>query len=208
VNDFDELIGADVTGAEREKLNRVHNLLVESGPPPALPAALADVPQPGKVSTLRQQTPPRKLALVAAALIALLVTFTIGFATGKKNGSTATPVQTVELSGTSAAPRAEARLDVQRPVSGNVPMTLEVSGLPRSASQYYVVWLVRNGQQIAPCGSFVISKLTRGPTTLMFSVPYSLKKGDTWIVTRRDRQSYGGGAPRRSLPPVTVLKPA
>ena len=200
MNDFDELIGADVAGAERMRLLAVHEALVEAGPPPELPETLRDVPQPGKVSVLRKQTPLRKVALLAAALIVLVATFGIGYTTGAKTTDTAKAVWTLDLSGTGAAPRAKAVLDVQRQISGNVPMTLEVSGLPRSASDYYVVWLVRNGQRFAPCGSFVISRPTR-TATLKFTAPYALKKGDTWVVTR---QTYGN----HSLSPTTVLKPA
>jgi hypothetical protein len=200
VNDFDELIGTDVPGAERTRLLAVHEALVEAGPPPELPETLRDVPQPGKVSTLRQQTTPRKLALLAAAFLIAVAVFTIGFATGKKATDTAKPVETLQLSGTPSAPRAKATLDVQREVSGNVPMTLEVSGLPRSTSEYYTVWLVRHGQTVGSCGSFVISKPTR-TATLKFTAPYSLKKGDTWEVTRQAYGRYYRGS-------TTVLQPA
>ncbi len=33
---LDELIGADTTGAERERLQRAHDMLLEAGPPPEL----------------------------------------------------------------------------------------------------------------------------------------------------------------------------
>lgn len=201
MNDFDELIGADVAGAERERLLAVHTALVEAGPPPELPATLLDVPEPGKVSALRKQTAPRKFALLAAAVILLGVAFTIGFATGQKNSATGTPVKTIELSGTAKTPHAEGTLDVQRQVSGNVPMTLEVSGLPRvAAPEYYVVWLVRNGQRFAPCGTFVVSQPAR-PLTLNLTAPYALEKGDTWIVTRQGYGSHG-------TKPTTVLQPS
>lgn len=201
MNDFDELIGADVAGAERERLLAVHTALVEAGPPPELPDSLRDAPRPGDVSTLRKQTAPRKFALLAAAVIILVVAFTIGYATGLKKSSSAKPVETIEMTGTKEAPKAEAVLDVQQPVSGNVPMSLEVSGLPRiAAPEYYVVWLVRNGQRLAPCGSFVISKPVR-TLTINLSAPYALEKGDTWIVTR---QMYGP----TTATPTTVLKPA
>src|SRR5205807_4833909 len=39
--EFDELLGPDVPAEERARLQRVHDLLVEAGPPPALPPALA-----------------------------------------------------------------------------------------------------------------------------------------------------------------------
>ena len=42
--DFDELVGAETTGAERERLRGVHELLVEAGPPPELPRELEEGP--------------------------------------------------------------------------------------------------------------------------------------------------------------------
>jgi hypothetical protein len=202
VSDFNELIDAGVPAEERKRLLAVHDLLLEAGPPPELPTALHDVPQPGKVSVLRQQTAPRKMALIAAAVIVLGVAFTIGYATGMRTTTTAKPVKTVEMNGTSAAPRAEAVLDVQRQVSGNLPMTLEVTGLPRvTSSEYYVVWLVRHGQKFAPCGTFVVSKPSSRALTIHLTAPYALEKGDTWIITL---QTYG----QHSLSPTTVLEPA
>ena len=201
MNDFDELIGADVAGEERERLLGVHEMLVQAGPPPELSPTLQDVPRPGEVHLLRKQSVARQVALLAAAIIVLGITFSIGFSTGKKGAAAPTPVKTLVLSGTRAAPHAQATLDVQRQVSGNWPMTLSVSGLPRvNASEYYVVWLVRNGQRFAPCGTFVISKPTRS-LTLNLTAPYKLEKGDTWIVTR---QTYG----QHSMSPTTVLEPA
>ena len=39
--DFDELVGGDdLPGPERERLQRVHELLVAAGPPPELPPEL------------------------------------------------------------------------------------------------------------------------------------------------------------------------
>ena len=35
-SDFDELVGGDLTPAERERLRGVHDLLVQAGPPPEL----------------------------------------------------------------------------------------------------------------------------------------------------------------------------
>lgn len=199
MNDFDDLIGADVPGAERARLRGVHDLLVEAGPPPELPSALQDPPPPSEVSYLRKQTGPRKFALIAAAVIVLGATFTLGFATGNRSSNPKT-LKTIALSGTTAAPRATAVLDVQRQVSGNLPMILSVSGLPRvPKSEYYVVWLVRKGQRFAPCGSFVISRPTHS-LTVKLNAPYSFERGDTWVVTL---QRWG----QRSATPTTVLQP-
>jgi len=199
VNDFDELIGADVAGEERERLLGVHELLVQAGPPPEVPAGLENVPRPGELRVLRRQSVPRRVALLAAAVLVLGVAFTAGFATGHGSTATAKPLQTLALSGTKAAPRAQATVDVLQEVSGNYPMTLRVSGLPlASAPTYYVVWLVRHGKPWAPCGEFVVSNAARS-LTFTLNAPYSLKRGDTWIVTRHKFGQSGAGR--------TVLRP-
>jgi hypothetical protein len=198
VNDFDELIGADVAGEERERLLGVHEMLVEAGPPPELSATLQDAHQPGNARSLRKKNVPWKVALIAAAIIVLIIAFSAGVSVGHRSHTTA--VSSLALSGTKAAPRAKGTLDVLPEVSGNWPMSLTVSGLPRVASpEYYYVWLVRNGKPLAPCGEFVVSKPTRS-LTLTLSVPYALKSGDTWIVTRKAYREPGAG--------TTVLKPA
>ena len=199
MNDLDELIGADVAGDERARLLGVHALLVQAGPPAELSAALRDVPRPGEVSLLRKQSVPRKIALLAAAIIALGVTFSVGFATGHRSMATK-PFETLALSGTKAAPHAHATLDVLPEVSGNWPMTLSVSGLPKvAAPEYYDVWLVRNGKPWAPCGEFVLSKPSES-LTLKLTAPYALKPGDTWVVTRHTYGQPGTGP--------AVLRPA
>lgn len=200
MNDFDQLIDADVAGEERERLRGVHELLVEAGPPPELPAALQHVPPPAEVRRLgKKQTVPRKIALIAAALVVLIVTFGLGFTTGHRSTATE-PLKTLDLTGTKAAPHAQGTLDVSSAVSGNWPMTLSVSGLPKvAAPEYYYVWLVRNGKPLAPCGEFVVAK-SSDSLTLTLSAPYALKPGDTWIVTRQMYAQPGAGQ--------TVLRPA
>ena len=199
MNDFDELIDADVAGEERERLRGVHEMLVEAGPPPELPASLQNVPPPAKVSRLRKQSVPRKIALIAAALVVLGVTFGLGFSYGH-SGRATKPFASLELTGTKAAPHAQGTLDVSPEVSGNWPMTIWVSGLPKvAAPDYYYVWLVRNGKPLAPCGEFLVAK-SSDSLTLKLSAPYALKPGDTWIVTRKTYSQPGAGQ--------TVLRPA
>ncbi len=82
MNDFEDIIGADVAGEERARLLGVHALLVEAGPPPELPDGLQNVRRAGDVRELRRRRVPRRVALLAAALIVLGVTFSVGFATG------------------------------------------------------------------------------------------------------------------------------
>ena len=192
MTDFDDIIDADVTGAERERLQGVHALLVQAGPPPELPAELQRAYVPGGVRRLKPRYVPRKVALLAAALAVLLITFSAGLATGIGSRSSAALHERLALKGTTAAPHAQATLDVANAVGGNWPMTLSVSGLPRvAAPTYYEVWLVRQGKPWAPCGEFVVSK-SSGSLTLQLTAPYTLQRGDTWIVTRH---TYGDSGP-------------
>ncbi len=200
MNDFDELIGADVGREERARLLGVHQLLVEAGPPPELPPALEDVhvPDPAKVRGARKKSGLRRALLIAAALLVLVITFTVGWSIG--HGPVVRTATTIALSGTKAAPRATGTLDVMQEVSGNRPMKLSVRGLPPvAAPEYYDVWLVRDGKPWAPCGEFVVSRRTSS-LTLTLNAPYALKSGDTWIVTRHTYKQPGAGA--------TVLRPS
>jgi hypothetical protein len=199
VNDFDELIGADVTGAERERLRGVHDMLVQAGPPAELPDSLHNAPRPSEVGALRKQSTPRKLALLVAAIIVLGITFSIGFSTGQKHAAPPSVAQDIALNGTAAAPRAQATLAVLPEVAGNSQMNLSVRGLPQvSPPEYYDVWLVRKGEPWGMCGEFVVSRPTRS-LTLTLNAPYSLETGDTWIVTRHKFGESGVG--------TTVLQP-
>ena len=62
--DFDDLVGGDLPADERERLRRVHDLLVEAGPPPELPEGLQPIPEEerGNVYPL---FPKRRWAAVA-----------------------------------------------------------------------------------------------------------------------------------------------
>src|SRR6266540_3647072 len=71
-----DVLGEDVRGEELERLRRVHELLLEAGPPPELPPALAAAPGMGELP--RQEElgwlPPRRVgrALTFAAAFAVL----------------------------------------------------------------------------------------------------------------------------------------
>ena len=189
-----------MAGEEREKLRGVHELLVEAGPPAELSAALKDAPRPGDVRVLRKASVSRKIALLAAAILVVGVAFSLGVATGSRSAASPKTLKTLALSGTKVAPHAHATLDVQQEVAGNWPMTLSVSGLPKAtAPVYYEVWLVRNGKPWAPCGEFVVSRPSES-LTLKLTAPYSLERGDSWVVTRHTYGQSGTGP--------TVLQPA
>ena len=103
------------------------------------------------------------------------------------------------LKGTSAAPNARGSLAVWKPRDGNWPMTLSVIGLPRLAHHgYYEVYLVRNGHPWGLCGTFRGAGSSKA-LTVTLNAPYSLRAGDSWVVTR---PTANGGEPGQ-----TVLSP-
>lgn len=200
--DFDELIGAETSAAERERLRRTHELLLQAGPPPELPPQLRKAPSFGRSGAVRLQprrVVKRRALLLLAAAVSIAAVFAAGYGVGNHRGGSPAPVAALTLQGTSALPNAHATLEVWHSRSGNLPMTLSVVGLPKlPRGTYYEVYLVRQGRPWGQCGTFVVSSTSSQPLTLKLSAPYSLQKGDSWIVTR---------APFGSEPGKTVLRP-
>ncbi|MDX6466693.1 MAG: hypothetical protein QOI27_1733 [Gaiellaceae bacterium] len=182
--DFDELVGPEVERDERERLLRVHELLLQAGPPPELSP---DIERPTLALTLQRRPRParRRMTLLAAAIAVVAAVFLAGYATGNHHGN-GPAGHTLSLVGTKAAPGALASLQVEpADAAGNWPMKLAVTGLPKLPPQgYYTVYLVRNGKAFAPCGTFVVAGKAHG-TLVWLNAPYRLEAGDTWVVTKQ-----------------------
>ena len=201
---FDELIDAETPDGERLRLQHVHDLLLQAGPPPELTPRLRKAPNFGVVPLqLKRRAAKRRALVLLAAAVSIVALFAAGYAVANQRGGTSVspPIQHLVLKGTSVAPGAHATLDVWRPAHGNVPMTLSVAGLRKlPPHSYYDVYLVRGGQ-VEPwgvCGTFRSGGSSR-TLTLNFSAPYTLQKGDSWVVTRP-----GAGG---TEPGTTVLRP-
>jgi hypothetical protein len=170
--DFDELVGDDLTPAERERLLRVHGLLLAAGPPPELPA---EAPVP-----LRRRRRRRGALLAIAAALAVSV-FAVGVAVGDR--STGRDVDfVVAMSGTSAASDASASLAVfDIDEAGNWPMEVTVQGLaPPASGRPYELWLTKEGKLATLCGSFRTDE--GGTAVVPMNAPYKLKEFDGWVV--------------------------
>jgi len=184
--DFDELVGDDLGREERERLERVHDLLVTAGPPPELTPEMERGPTLamtlGRSSRRRVE---RRVALLAAALMVLALAFLGGYLAGNGNGGSLAGGHTLKLVGTAQAPGALAALRVQAAdPAGNWPMTLTVTGLPKLPPRgYYEVYLTRNGKIFAPCGTFLVKSATDA-VSVQLNAPYHLHRGDGWVVTR------------------------
>jgi hypothetical protein len=199
--DFDELVGHEADAEERERLRRVHDLLVQAGPPPELSPELAAGPTLAMTLGRRPGRHRRRLALLAAATVALLLVFLGGYLAGNRGGDgVPSGAQVLELQGTSAVPGALASLRIDpADAAGNRPMTLAATGLPAlRGSGYYEVYLVRDGKPYLSCGVFTAGGTDSG-VTVSLNAPYAYRAGDTWIVT----EQLPGGAE----PGPTVLRP-
>lgn len=169
--DFDELVGTDLEPSERERLVRVHELLVAAGPPPE-----AAMPPPVELHPRR-----RRGALLALAAALSVAAFALGAAL--VDGSNGPSVDFTEsMTGTSAATNATASLAVfDIDAAGNWPMELTVAGLlPAQSGRPFELWLTRGGRLAALCGGFLTD--ADGSAVVPLNAPYRFDEFDGWVI--------------------------
>jgi hypothetical protein len=187
--DFDELMNGIERPDDRERLRRVHELLLEAGPPPELSPALATVPAP-RPPRFSLRPKRRRLAGVLALAGALLATmFGIGYLAGNSDSDeSAIPVrETVSLVSNNEASGA---VDLGfKGRDGNWPMVVTVRGLdPLRGGDYYTLALTRGGKPIVTCGTFNVAD--RSGNSVRMSAAYNLAGFDGWVVLRYDAQTH------------------
>jgi hypothetical protein len=197
--DFDELVGGVEQPDERERLRRVHELLVQAGPPPELSPELASLPRTAEPAVVAEEPdaswlPPRRLgaALVLAAAL-LVATFGVGYlvgGSGDESNETAAGVEisnTIPLRGTGDA---SGVVNVgKRDADGNWPMIVTVRGLQQlHAGDYYELALTKHGKPIVTCGTFNVAG--KDQTSLRMIAAYNLKAFDGWVVTHWHAKSH------------------
>jgi hypothetical protein len=179
--DFRDLVGEDLPPEELARLRRVDALLRRvPAPPHEVPHHLTQV-----VASLpherRMWTRPRlALALAIAAAVAAL-SFGLGRWTDGEEFDTriAIPFEaTEEARGATAVVEVGGRDDA----SGNQKLRLTVSGLRplRGDARYYVLWLEKDGEYAATCGTFDVSE---DETSVDMTVSYSLADYDAWVIS-------------------------
>jgi hypothetical protein len=197
--EFDELVGGVEDADERERLRRVHELLIEAGPPPELSPALASVAPPVDAAPADEEErdfswlPRRRLGaglvLVGAVLAA---TFGLGYLAGGSDsgGGEAAGVEIVRTASLTGESDATGVVNVgRRSRDGNWPMILTVRGLaPLMQGDYYVLALSKDGKPVVTCGTFNVAD--RGNRTLRMSAAYNLRGFDGWVVTRYDARTH------------------
>jgi hypothetical protein len=184
---FGDLVGNDLSPAERERLERVHDMLVAAGPPPELPQELAEPPRPqGQLVELARYRLRTGLVLAAALVIA---TFAVGYFLGARGEDSSpaafTPVKTAVL-GKSADRLAVVTIG-DRDENGNWPMVVRVEGLDHlSGGDYYTLFMTRKAGKLAvTCGTFNVSE--KGVTTVRFSVAYNVDRFDGLMLAEYSR---------------------
>jgi hypothetical protein len=171
---FDDLVGEVEDPRERERLRRVHQLLLSVDPPPAL--------APGAEVVLRAHEPRRRArpALLLAAALAVAA-FGAGYLVGARDQA---PERVIAMSGVGAERDATASIRLlPEDEAENWPMQVLVRGLApsRDRDDFYELWLTDGGRPVASCGRFLVGT---GLTRVTLTVPYALRRYDGWIVTR------------------------
>lgn len=198
--EFDDFMGGVESPEERDRLRRVHDLLVAAGPPPELSPALAVSPQAPPAEEEEPDTawlPRRRLwtGLLAGAG-AVVAAFGVGYLTG--NNSTEPPSATpatpptrvISLRPSDQNNTAGASIRLGRKGNdGNWPMVVTVRGLDHlTQGDYYTLALTKKGKPIVTCGTFNVSP--QGATTIRMIAAYDLKNFDGWAITEYDAQSH------------------
>jgi hypothetical protein len=186
--DIDDLMNGVEDPNERERLRRMHQLLLETEPPPELSTTLL-TPPPARGFTLFPQRLLRpRTVLVGAALIGA---FFVGFVAGSPGSDRVGPAagiqidRTIQLEGEGDDTGA---IGVGVPDSkGNTPMVISVWGLEHLLEgDYYTLALSRDGKPVVTCGTFNVSGRQ---TTVRMIAAYNLKRFDGWVVMLWDAQT-------------------
>jgi hypothetical protein len=172
--DFRDLVGNDLTPAERERLRRVHDLIVAAGPPPELPDSLAEAPSPGARVTFLQRR--LRTAIVLAAALCLAA-FAVGYLAGDQDDASParfSAERTIVLG--NERPLTVVRFG-EADENGNIAMLVTVQGLRRlPAGNYYTLFMTRDGKPVVPCGTFNVGD--EDLTSFRFSIAYDPKRYD------------------------------
>jgi hypothetical protein len=191
---FEEWVDVEgLTPAERARLERVHELLLDAGPPAALPSGLER--PPGQVIAFpawRRRTV--SFAAAAAAAVAAAA-FGGGYLVGDRHGGMKV-TQVVAFQGPQSS-LAALRVGPSDEV-GNTPMVLSVKGLPKLEHGYYELWVWGDGKPRYPCTGF---KMLNGKAEVHFSVPYELDRGTELVITvvQHGKHAWPGKPVMRSV---------
>jgi anti-sigma-K factor RskA len=183
MTDFRDLIGDDLTPEEEARLRRVHDLLVEAGPPPELSPELESLEPPeGEIKLFPHLPRRRRAAAVVVAAAVAAIAFGGGYLIADNGNGGFRTEALIPMHPPSGAGAARASIALG-PVdsAGNWPLLFRVTNLPEQPrGHYYELWLTRDDGKRISCGAF---RMTGKTTTVRLNAPYKLKSFDGWIVT-------------------------
>jgi hypothetical protein len=187
MKDLNDIIDFDDLDAnERERLERVHALLLQAGPPAELPPALIDrnAPATGESARILHLPQRRQHVLLLAAAGVAAFAFGGGYLFGhaKAKPATFSAERVVDMHAPSGGNALAVLKIAKRDTVGNWPMRISISGLPKQTqgSAYYELWLTKKGEPSESCGTFRVNGKT---TTVNLTVPYNFKGVSGWVVT-------------------------
>lgn len=183
--DFEQVVGSDLDASERDRLLRVHELLVAAGPPPEL--RLGERAQP-TVEPVQLSSRRRRFAVLALAAALGVGLFAAGVLVGDRRDNPGT-FEVLTMTGTAYTTDVRGTLTIfDADEAGNWPMELEVDGLtPSSDRRPYELWLTKGGKLRALCGSFLAE--ADGTTVVPLNAPYRLSEFDGWVVVAEGSES-------------------
>jgi hypothetical protein len=178
VTDFRDLVGDDLSREERAELERVDRLLRSvPAPPSEVPGSLDRAVN--RIGTERRHWTSWRLAAAAALAVTVAALF---FGVGRWTaGGEPHYRASIQMKPAASNPRASALIKLgDRDANGNWKLKLQVDGLPELGGDgYYVLWLAKNGEYAATCGTFKV----RGETTIDMTVSYRLTEYDAWVIS-------------------------
>ncbi len=178
MTNFRDLVGDDLSREERAKLERVDRLLRSvPAPPSEVPGSLDRAVN--RIGTERRHWTSWRLAAAAALAVTVAALF---FGVGRWTaGGEPHYRASIQMTPAASNPRASALIKLgDRDANGNWKLKLQVDGLPELGGDgYYVLWLAKNGEYAATCGTFKV----RGETTIDMTVSYRLTEYDAWVIS-------------------------
>lgn len=179
--DFDDLVEPGFNELARERLRRVHDLLVTVEPLPELPSKLSAPRVPYSVRLAPQR---RRGALLALAAAFGILAFGLGLLLGD-GGQSPSPDRVIVLRGTKQARGTTASIALfDADAAGNWPLEVTVTGLvPSATGRPYELWLTKGGKLAAFCGSFRAE--ADGSTVVPMNAPFKLREYGAWVVVRK-----------------------
>jgi hypothetical protein len=124
---------------------------------------------------------PRRLA-VGVALAAAVAALAFGVGRWSESGREYRAAVEMAVEEAPADASAVLKLGSRDESTGNWQIELDVSGLPHlPAGDYYVLWLARDGEYAAECGTFNVGP---GLTRVEMNASYRLDDYDAWVISR------------------------